>query len=103
LLRGCDDAWAAGRWRRLAGALEDIARYVGHAKPTTTAGYVKRLGRRPEDVARRAADVLDGQADDDADPGDGGAGVRNHPAGLGSNGGSNGAASALCPPDGEEP
>jgi len=28
-------------------ALEDIARFVGHAKPSTTAGYVKRLGRRP--------------------------------------------------------
>jgi integrase len=42
-------------------ALEDIARYVGHAKPSTTAGYVKRLGRRPKAVAKRAADVLDGQ------------------------------------------
>ena len=40
-------------------ALEDIARFVGHAKPTTTAGYVKRLGRRPEAVARRAAAILD--------------------------------------------
>jgi integrase len=28
-------------------ALEDIARFVGHAKPTTTAGYIKRLGHRP--------------------------------------------------------
>jgi integrase len=46
-------------------ALEDIARFVGHAKPTTTAGYVKRLGRRPQDVAGRAAAVLDGQAVDD--------------------------------------
>jgi integrase len=43
-------------------ALEDIARFVGHAKPSTTAGYVKRLGRRPETVARRAADLLDGAA-----------------------------------------
>jgi hypothetical protein len=34
-------------------ALEDIGRFVGHAKPTTTAGYVKRLGRRPEAVAKR--------------------------------------------------
>jgi integrase len=41
-------------------ALEDIARFVGHAKPSTTAGYVKRLGRRPEAVARRAAELLDG-------------------------------------------
>ena len=32
-------------------ALEDIARFVGHAKPSTTAGYVKRLGRRPQAVA----------------------------------------------------
>ena len=29
-------------------ALEDIARFVGHAKPSTTAGCVKRLGRRPQ-------------------------------------------------------
>jgi hypothetical protein len=40
-------------------ALEDIARFVGHAKPTTTAGYVKRLGRRPYGVAKRAAAILD--------------------------------------------
>jgi integrase len=46
-------------------ALEDIAHFVGHAKPATTAGYVKRLGRRPETVARRAAAVLDGQGDED--------------------------------------
>ena len=32
-------------------ALEDIARFVGHRKPSTTAGYVKRLGRRPRTVA----------------------------------------------------
>jgi site-specific recombinase XerD len=44
-------------------ALEDIARFVGHAKPSTTAGYVKRLGRRPETVARRAAEVLDTHAE----------------------------------------
>ncbi len=36
-------------------ALEDIARFVGHARPSTTAGYVKRLGRRPQSVAKRAA------------------------------------------------
>jgi len=46
-------------------ALEDIARFVGHAKPSTTAGYVKRLGRRPQAVAQRAADILDTKADDD--------------------------------------
>jgi prepilin-type processing-associated H-X9-DG protein len=43
-------------------ALEDIARFVGHAKPTTTAGYVRRLGRRPEAVAERAAAILDDHA-----------------------------------------
>jgi integrase len=42
-------------------ALEDIARFVGHAKPATTAGYVKRLGRRPKTVADRAAALLDGE------------------------------------------
>jgi integrase len=46
-------------------ALEDIARFVGHTKPSTTAGYVKRLGRRPESVARRAAELLDAQADEE--------------------------------------
>jgi integrase len=46
-------------------ALEDIAQFVGHAKPSTTAGYVKRLGRRPEAVAKRAAAVLDSVPDED--------------------------------------
>jgi integrase len=53
-------------------ALEDIARFVGHAKPSTTAAYVKRLGRRPEAVARRAASILDGphaRSDGDAPAG----------------------------------
>jgi integrase len=68
-----------------AEALEDIAHFVGHARPTTTAGYVKRLGRRPEAVARRAAAVLDGQGDEDPETA---GGVRNHPVDLGSNGGS---------------
>lgn len=45
-------------------ALEDIARFVGHAKPSTTAGYVRRLGRRPQDVAERAAAVLDAEESD---------------------------------------
>jgi site-specific recombinase XerD len=40
-------------------ALEDIARFVGHAKPSTTTGYVKRLGRRPQSVAEPAARLLD--------------------------------------------
>jgi integrase len=43
-------------------ALEDIARFVGHTKPSTTAGYVKRLGRRPQAVAKRAAAILDTRA-----------------------------------------
>src|SRR5262245_36658728 len=68
-------------------ALEDIARFVGHARPATTAGYVKRLGRRPQAVARRAAAILDGdrdeQGDDDSDRS---GGVRNHPPENESNG-----------------
>jgi hypothetical protein len=63
-------------------ALEDIARFVGHAQPATTAGYVKRLGRRPEAVARRAASVLDGRGDEDDSVPDG---VRNHAGDLESN------------------
>ncbi len=74
-------------------ALEDIARFVGHVRPATTAGYVKRLGRRPETVAKRAASILDGdQADEDS----GTTGrVRNHHRDLESNGESYGPA----PPD----
>jgi integrase len=64
-------------------ALEDIARFVGHAKPSTTAGYVKRLGRRPQAVARRAAAVLDGQNDHSDETR---SRVRNHLADPGSNG-----------------
>jgi integrase len=67
-------------------ALEDIARFVGHAKPATTAGYVKRLGRRPESVAKRAAAVLDGRGDDDTTSGQG----SESPADSGSNRGSYG-------------
>jgi site-specific recombinase XerD len=40
-------------------ALEDIAKFVGHARSSTTAGYVKRLGRRPKAVSDRAAALLD--------------------------------------------
>ena len=76
-------------------ALEDIARFVGHAKPATTAGYVKRLGRRPEAVAKRAAAILDGQGDEHAE-------VRNHSAADESNGGSDGPASPVPPPNGDE-
>jgi integrase len=37
----------------------DIARHVGHASPTTTAGYVASLGERPQKTARLAAELLD--------------------------------------------
>jgi hypothetical protein len=57
----------------------------GHAKPATTAGYVKRLGRRPETVARLAAAVVDAQGDEDQPAG----GVRNQVAGAASNRASN--------------
>ena len=45
--------------RRDGVPMEDIARHVGHASPATTAGYVRGLGERPADVARRAAAMLD--------------------------------------------
>ena len=71
-------------------ALEDIARFVGHSKPSTTAGYVKRLGRRPESVARRAAELLDAKADDE-----GSESLRD----LGSNDGSNALETLTDPAD----
>ena len=77
-------------------ALEDIAHFVGHARPATTAGYVKRLGRRPQAVAKRAAAVLDGQGDEDAAEPEG---VRNDPPDLGSNRASNRPTRATEPPD----
>jgi integrase len=80
-------------------ALEDIAHFVGHARPATTAGYVKRLGRRPQAVARRAAAVLDGQGDElpaGADE------VRNDPVDLGSDGGSYRSEPVSDPPDTSE-
>ncbi len=67
---------------------------------SATAGYVKRLGRRPEALAKRAAAVLDGQDQGDED---GAPGVRNHPADLGSNGGSYGSDPASAPADGDGP
>jgi hypothetical protein len=76
--------------------LEDIARLVGHAKPAMTAGYVKRLGRRPQEVAERAAAVLDGQADA-ADEGS------ESPGDLGSNRGSYGSGSAGDEANDDEP
>jgi integrase len=39
--------------------LSDIARYVGHSDPTTTAGYVRHLGRRPAATAAAASRLLD--------------------------------------------
>ena len=39
--------------------LADIARHVGHIDTATTAEYVRSLGNRPIDTARRAADLLD--------------------------------------------
>jgi integrase len=54
-------------------ALEDIAHYVGHAKPATTAGYVKRLRRRPRrrgtgrQPARRQPDRRHGWGAEDSE------------------------------------
>jgi hypothetical protein len=80
-------------------ALEDIARFAGRAKPSSTAGYVKRLGRRPEAVAKRAAAVLDGHDHADEE----GSEVRNHRGGLGSNGGSYRSGPSYAPADPDGP
>ncbi|MEI6403566.1 MAG: tyrosine-type recombinase/integrase [Actinomycetota bacterium] len=39
--------------------LADIARHVGHASSSTTAGYVRRLGERPKATLQAAAKHLD--------------------------------------------
>lgn len=39
--------------------LSDVARHVGHSDTKTSAGYVRDLGQRPRDTARRAAELLD--------------------------------------------
>ena len=39
--------------------LADIARHVGHANPTTTAGYVRHLGNRPLTTTQAASRLLD--------------------------------------------
>ena len=39
--------------------LADVARHVGHASPSTTAGYVRHLGRRPHATADAASRLLD--------------------------------------------
>ena len=40
-------------------SIDEIARFVGHASPTTTAGYIRDLGSRPAAFASRAARLLD--------------------------------------------
>jgi len=40
-------------------SIEEIARFVGHASPVTTAGYVRDLGNRPAAFAERALRLLD--------------------------------------------
>ena len=42
-------------------SIDEIARFVGHASPATTATYVRDLGERPTEFARRAATLLDPQ------------------------------------------
>jgi integrase len=49
-------------------SIEEIARFVGHASPATTAGYVRRLVDRPGAFARRAALLLDPAATTPLDP-----------------------------------
>lgn len=46
-------------WSEGDESVEDIAEFVGHADPKTTAAYVKRRGKRPERIARRSAQLLD--------------------------------------------
>ncbi len=41
--------------------LADIARHVGHASTSTTAGYVRDLGRRPANTAAAAAKLFDSE------------------------------------------
>ena len=40
-------------------SIDEIARFIGHASPATTAGYVRDLGTRPAAFAARAAQLLD--------------------------------------------
>jgi integrase len=39
--------------------LDDIARHVGHASATTTAGYVRSHAARDKATAKRAVSILD--------------------------------------------
>jgi hypothetical protein len=80
-------------------ALEDIAGFVGHALESTTAGYVKRRGRRAKLVAERAAKLLDAGHDRAAGSG----GVRNHQGDGGSSRGSNESGLVATDRDGDEP
>jgi len=43
--------------------LADVARHVGHANPTTTASYVRHLGRRPIVTTQAASRLLDPDLD----------------------------------------
>jgi hypothetical protein len=61
---------------------------------------VKRLGRRPQAVAKRAAAVLDDQGDDDATETNA---VRNHRGDRASNRASNRPTQASGRPDADEP
>ena len=38
--------------------VDDIASYVGHATHMSTRRYIKGLGKRPEEVSKRAGNVL---------------------------------------------
>jgi integrase len=40
-------------------SIDDIAQHVGHDSTTTTAGYIRDLGRRPARTAALAAQLLD--------------------------------------------
>jgi len=46
-------------------SIDEIARFIGHASPATTAGYVRDLGSRPAAFAQRAAHLLDPAASSD--------------------------------------
>jgi integrase len=48
--------------------LADVARHVGHANPSTTAGYVRHLGRRPQTTAEAASRLLDPTSSSDGTP-----------------------------------
>jgi hypothetical protein len=37
----------------------EVVRVHGHAKPSTTVGYVKHLGRSPQSVVEQATAILD--------------------------------------------